>query len=279
MRWCEIPDFPNYEVSDHGMVRRVSGSLRKLSLHRSGYLQVQLRNERGPKTFLVHRLVAWAFVHGAAGCDVVDHIDSDKTNNAHTNLRWTDLTTNSQPGRPRGKTSSERPVPAPDAVWKPIPGFEVYEASSCGLIRRREICEGSQGLPLRMWQSASGYSQVALCLDGKKSTLHVHTLVALAFHGVRPEGHVIDHVDRCKTNNAAFNLEYVTRGMNASRFESTLRQTRRGEHKRKLTVSDVSTIKLRIAAGESLKSIRRDYAVAPHTLSNIKTGRTWRDVA
>lgn len=278
MRWCEIPDFPNYEVSDHGMVRRVSGSLRKLSLHRSGYLQVQLRNERGPVTVLVHRLVALVFVAGDPACGFVDHIDSNKANNDYTNLRWVDRATNSRPRRARGKTSSVRPTASANAVWATIPGFDAYEASSCGLVRRREICEGSQGLPLRMWQSSSGYLQVALCVNGKKFTLLVHQLVALAFHGLRPAGYVIDHRDRCKINNAADNLEYVTRSMNARRFESTLGTTRRGANKQKLTVAEVLTIKSRIAAGESLKTIRQDYAVAPHTLSNIKTGRTWRDV-
>lgn len=280
MIWVVLPDFPNYEVSDQGMVRRVGGELRRLSQHRSGYMQVQVRNDRGPSTKLVHRLVAAAFLPAVPGCEFVDHRDSDKTNNAVSNLRWVDLSTNSKPKRARGKIASARPVPSPTAVWRLIPGFEMYEASSCGLVRRREICEGSQGFPLRMWASASGYYQVALSVDGKKSTVMVHTLIALVFHGLRPAEHVIDHRDGNKSNNAAINLEYVTRSDNARRFERTITgRTNRGMNKQKLTIADVSDIKLRIASGEPLKSIRRDYPVAPHTLSNIKTGRTWRDVA
>jgi hypothetical protein len=245
MIWVVLPDFPNYEVSDQGMVRRVGGELRRLIQHRSGYMQVQVRNDRGPSTKLVHRLVAAAFLPAVPGCEFVDHRDSDKTNNAVSNLRWVDLSTNSKPKRVRGKTASARPVPSPTAVWRLIP-----RASRCtkqavvGLVRRREICEGSQGFPLRMWASASGYYQVTP-VDGKKSTVMVHTLIALVFHGLRPAEHVIDHRDGNKSNNAAINLEYVTRGDNARRFERTITgRTNRGMNKQKLTIADVSDIKL-----------------------------------
>ena len=42
----------------------------------------------------------------------------------------------------------------------------------------------------------------------------VHSLVALAFIGPRPEGMEVNHKDCDKQNNALNNLEYVTHGEN-----------------------------------------------------------------
>lgn len=43
----------------------------------------------------------------------------------------------------------------------------------------------------------------------------VHRLVALAFLGERPEGLVVDHIDRNKENNHFTNLRYATPSVNS----------------------------------------------------------------
>lgn len=60
----------------------------------------------------------------------------------------------------------------------------------------------------------NGYKQVSL--NGK--TFRVHCLVAEVFHGGRPPGFVVDHVDGDKLNNYKENLEYVTSDENAQRY-------------------------------------------------------------
>jgi HNH endonuclease len=59
---------------------------------------------------------------------------------------------------------------------------------------------------------------VTLSSDGfaRKST--VHSLVAGAFLGDNPPNHEVSHQDGDYTNNAARNLEYVTRRENQKRF-------------------------------------------------------------
>lgn len=86
----------NYEVSDHGQVRRSSsgprtrvGFVLKQQIGRSGYLTVGLNYRSQLKTFSVHRLVALTFIP----CEhpnffVVNHKDLNKHNNHVSNLEW-----------------------------------------------------------------------------------------------------------------------------------------------------------------------------------------------
>ncbi len=85
--WRQCKSFPEYEVSDSGLVRK-GGTLRKLQYHPYGYTMVCITATPKQLKLCVHRLVAEAF-HGPgpAGYEV-DHINGDKTDNSVGNLRW-----------------------------------------------------------------------------------------------------------------------------------------------------------------------------------------------
>lgn len=93
--------------------------------------------------------------------------------------------------------------------WRPI--FNNYEVSNTGRVR-------STKFPWREDKAQhfdkDGYLQCALYWNQQQKTLKIHQLVALAFLGERPDGLVIDHIDRNKTNNRADNLRYVTQKEN-----------------------------------------------------------------
>ena len=87
----EIPDYPNYEVSNFGRVRslnyRNTSKTKQLKLTLDGkYLKVTLT---GNTKFRVHQLVAIAFLnHTPCGYDaVIDHIDNNPLNNNVNNLQ------------------------------------------------------------------------------------------------------------------------------------------------------------------------------------------------
>lgn len=107
--WADIDGYEGiYQVSSLGNVRSLdrvisSGARRKGQLiklqkgpkakrkagkDRDAYLQVTLAKNWKQKTFLIHRLVAAAFLPAVEGKDVVNHINGDKTDNRLENLEW-----------------------------------------------------------------------------------------------------------------------------------------------------------------------------------------------
>lgn len=80
--------YPQYSISQDGEVfsRYSSKQLRENKC--SKYRQVTLYNNDGHKTFLVHRLVALAFLPNPYNYETVDHIDYNIENNCVANLRW-----------------------------------------------------------------------------------------------------------------------------------------------------------------------------------------------
>lgn len=88
--WMQTREFDGYEVSNLGRVRnRKTKKIRKTVINKNtGYEMVMLFGKDRPVNLYVHRLVAEAFLANPYGCNDVDHIDNDKTNNCVTNLRW-----------------------------------------------------------------------------------------------------------------------------------------------------------------------------------------------
>lgn len=102
--WKDINDYEGYQVSSYGRVRslnyRRTGKTKVLSPGENtcGYLQVDLCKSGKEKTFLIHRLVAEAFLHNYFDYSDINHIDEDKHNNHVTNLEYCDRRYNNNYG-------------------------------------------------------------------------------------------------------------------------------------------------------------------------------------
>ena len=78
-----------YQVSRDGRVfSLVTNKWLKPRSAGNGYHAVMLYKDKKGKNFLVHRLVAEAFVERPLEKSCVNHIDGDKTNNSAENLEW-----------------------------------------------------------------------------------------------------------------------------------------------------------------------------------------------
>jgi len=98
--------------------------------------------------------------------------------------------------------------------WRDVSGYDgIYQVSDQGQVRNTHTSKILQ--PVRI---KNGRLYVTLSSDGFQRKCTVHSLVAAAFLGDCPPQHETTHKDGDYTNNAAQNLEYVTRGENQKRF-------------------------------------------------------------
>jgi DNA-binding winged helix-turn-helix (wHTH) protein len=94
----------------------------------------------------------------------------------------------------------------PTNRWKKIAGTgDRYSVCTVGVVRNDDT-----GRVLRPGVTLSGYLAVVLVRNGKPTTSRVHGIVAEAFIGPRPAGHVVNHKNGIKIDNRVSNLEYVT---------------------------------------------------------------------
>lgn len=81
----------NYEVSNYGQVRnKTTGTVLKAWIY-GRYLQIDLYKNKKKKKFLVHRLVAFAWIPNddVENKTDVNHLDHNTLNNRVDNLEWT----------------------------------------------------------------------------------------------------------------------------------------------------------------------------------------------
>lgn len=105
MEWRDVVGYENiYEVSDTGKVRTKEGKVTYSTRYRCERVwkqrtlrqkvskdkccRVNLWKGGKEKTFLVHRLVAFAFIPEVKGKEYINHIDGDRLNNNVSNLEW-----------------------------------------------------------------------------------------------------------------------------------------------------------------------------------------------
>ena len=97
--WKDIEGYEGlYQVSNLGRIRSTEhidrlgrlkpSTIRKVHDNGRGYLKVLLKENSKQKNFLVHRLVAIAFLEKPQNKDYINHKDGNKQNNRVDNLEW-----------------------------------------------------------------------------------------------------------------------------------------------------------------------------------------------
>ena len=154
--WKPIPDFPGYEVSDHGRVKSYRKQvgfgdweiadepqrILRTSVTASGYLGVQLRHDGHTHYLRIHQLVMWAFVGPQPDDLTVCHNDGDPSNNHLDNLRYDTLSNNVR-----------------EAVWH---GSRQFSPSEIVEIRRKR-CAGLTTVSLAETYNTSSSTISSIC--------------------------------------------------------------------------------------------------------------------
>jgi len=154
--------------------------------------------------------------------------------------------------------------------WLPVVGYEGwYDVSNMGRIRRAKTSRGATRLHIIGSQKEDrGYLITRLHKHGGRYRVRVHSLVATAFLGSRPDGMQVNHIDGIKTNNNADNLEYV------APLENIHHALRLGLRRQILSVNDVYAIR-ELLKEQTQTSIARTFGVTQTAISYISTGTNW----
>lgn len=113
--WKDIEGYEGlYQVSNTGKVRslnyRHTGKTKVLKQNTkdNGYKRIGLNRNGKNKGYLVHRLVALAFIPNPNNYPIINHIDEDKTNNTVWNLEWCTYEYNNNYGTIKEKLSKAK---------------------------------------------------------------------------------------------------------------------------------------------------------------------------
>lgn len=118
--WKDIVGFEGlYQVSNSGRVRslervtygkRRPAMIRKPSINRvTGYCYINLCKDRVSRNYLLHRIVATAFVPNPHGYETVNHKNENKQDNRAENLEWMTLADNLRYGTHTERATRNKP--------------------------------------------------------------------------------------------------------------------------------------------------------------------------
>jgi hypothetical protein len=164
--WKDIQGYEGfYRVSNLGNVFSVASNRNiKYSLVSSGYHQVLLCVKQKKINFLVHRLVASAFLGNYPDLDV-NHKDGVKSNNNLTNLEWCTRSDNIKHSFKLGLSKSNLP--------KPNKGVDHHNCRSVSriCIETGRVLKSYVAISVAV---AEGYkaSTISMCLTGKNRSAY-----------------------------------------------------------------------------------------------------------
>lgn len=155
-------------------------------------------------------------------------------------------------------------------VLRPWPRHSRYQAADDGTII------GSFGKPIRLFVSPRGYLRFNAWIGGKVTQHFAHVAICEAWHGPRPDGMEVAHLNGKRLDVRPANLAWKTHVENEA--HKVVHDTRAwGERHgmRRLTEAEVLAIR---ASGESSSAIARRYGICPGHVRGIRRRDTWRHI-
>ena len=111
-KWVDIEGYEKeYQISNYGRLKSLKNNLiMKPMIATNGYLIACLWKNGKQKKYVIHRLVAKAFLDNPNNYKEVNHIDEDKNNNNVNNLEWCSHKYNMNYGKVRENLGGELPI-------------------------------------------------------------------------------------------------------------------------------------------------------------------------
>lgn len=166
-------------------------------------------------------------------------------------------------------------------IWRTIPGYEKYQVSNLGQIRRKSGgITNAKTKHILAPGYLTGYPRVTLRVGNRSVGFNAHVAVALAFKGPRPSpNHEVAHWDGDRRNCCAKNLRWATHAENG---QDMRRHGRAGigskNRSAKLTESKVLKIRKQRAKGLTLRELGEKFSVHLSTIHLICTREHWRHI-
>lgn len=145
--WRKIDGYPNYSVSNDGLVRNDKrDKVKAQRVDDKGYNKVDIYcgGIETRKTFKVHRLVAEAFIDNPENKYDINHIDGVKTNNNVNNLEWATRSENMQHAYRTG-------LETPHATY--------------GMRGKQNPNGGRKGTPVRIVETGEEFDSIEHCAE------------------------------------------------------------------------------------------------------------------
>lgn len=156
--WRFINDNPDYMVSDHGRVMSLKGKSKQMlttSISPNSYEKLLLSQKGIHTTYMVHRLVAMAFIPNPKRLSQVNHLDGNTLNNHASNLEWCDAYDNIRHALLKGlRSKAIHPIPC--ATTDPT-GTVLHPYRSLMAMQRGEHMRSSHKNWLRLYLAHPEY--------------------------------------------------------------------------------------------------------------------------
>ena len=164
-------------------------------------------------------------------------------------------------------------------IWKIIPGYAGYSASSYGRIRK-DSCEHCARKERILKPCGHPYPHVALRdKSGKKVQVSAHVAICLAFHGPKKIGYEVAHNDGNTFNIKPSNLRWATKKDNHAdkKLHGTSRkQTGILNVNAKFKQEDIEKIRTLRESGKTTVEIAKLFFTSRGHITNICKGKRWR---
>jgi hypothetical protein len=211
--WKSIPGYSNYEASDNGKIRNKHKKELTSFDNKSGFKVCKLtsdNNKRHAKK--IDYLVAITYLSNDNNYTLIKHLNNINSDDNLLNLKWisVDEIKLSENNRiiEKDKLIDINIINNSDniEIWKSIPNFSNYEASTFGNIRNEKKIKN-----LIFNKNQAGYLLLSLVNNNNITyTVRVHQIIGLTFLENPENKPTINHKNQIKDNNYLDNLEWST---------------------------------------------------------------------